>query len=93
MTPRLCEITGCDRPHFGKGLCQGHWTRLRNGSTKTGPLGTADVLTDDVYMPCPDSLLGLAAQAAENDARAVFMLLWRAIAHWHLQNHCEKNTA
>ena len=49
--------------------------------------------TDDVYMPCPDSLVDLAAQAAENDARPLFMLLWRAIGTWHLQGLLDRETA
>jgi hypothetical protein len=86
MSPaRLCEVKHCDRVHFAKGLCKAHYQRVREGSPNTGPIGAAVVLADDVFMPCPDSLLDLAAQAVENDARAVFMLLWRAIGNWHLQ--------
>lgn len=28
---RICEIESCDRPHYAKGLCNGHWQRARRG--------------------------------------------------------------
>ena len=29
---RLCSVKGCDRPHYGRGFCELHWTRQhRNG--------------------------------------------------------------
>jgi hypothetical protein len=31
---RLCEVSGCEQKHFGKGLCSKHYERVRrNGST------------------------------------------------------------
>jgi hypothetical protein len=34
---------------------------------------------DDVYEPCPDTLLPLAAAAADIDAKAIFRLIWHHI--------------
>lgn len=30
---RLCDITGCNRVHFGRGLCHMHYQRLRKWGT------------------------------------------------------------
>ena len=37
---RGCDIPGCPRKHFGKGLCNMHYNRKRNGNTnmKVGPI-------------------------------------------------------
>jgi 5-methylcytosine-specific restriction endonuclease McrA len=34
---RTCSIEGCDLPHFGKGLCNRHYTRMRKGCTDMRP--------------------------------------------------------
>lgn len=77
MTGRTCSQPGCDRPHDSHGLCAAHRWRAKTGSSLTGPICTAAVhVDDDVYMPCPDALLELAGQCAENDARAIVRTLW-----------------
>jgi len=74
---RTCTEPGCERPHHALGLCIAHWRRARRDSTLTGPIGSAAVcIADDVFMPCPDTLLELAGRCAENDARAIVRLLW-----------------
>lgn len=29
---RLCTVTGCERPHYGRGMCNRHYQRWRNGT-------------------------------------------------------------
>jgi hypothetical protein len=76
MTIRRCSTQGCDRPASVRGLCKGHYRRLLEGSQKTGPIGTAVVLNDGIYMPCPGSCLELAAACAELDAQAIVRAIW-----------------
>lgn len=39
MPDRTCSVEGCEKPHFGRGLCQGHYMRLyRTGSVGSAPL-------------------------------------------------------
>lgn len=35
---RTCEVTGCDRKHFGGGLCNAHYQRKRRGKSLDTPL-------------------------------------------------------
>lgn len=28
---RKCSFPGCEKPHYGKGLCKGHWNQQRKG--------------------------------------------------------------
>jgi hypothetical protein len=35
---RLCEIGGCDRKHYGKGMCHPHWQRDRRGQQMVTPI-------------------------------------------------------
>ena len=76
MIGRTCSHPDCDRSVYGQGLCSGHHARIRDGSTKTGPLNAAEVLVDEPHMPCPETLLPLANWCAENDARAILRLIW-----------------
>lgn len=41
---------------------------------------------------CPDEFVPLVAQLAENDAQALFRLLWQAIGEWHLQGILDEPT-
>jgi hypothetical protein len=36
---RICSLTDCDRPHFGRGLCQRHLERQRRQNLKNGAAG------------------------------------------------------
>lgn len=36
---RRCGIEGCDRKHYGRGMCKAHWNRARRGSSLTTPIG------------------------------------------------------
>lgn len=79
MTARTCSDPDCDRPHYGLGLCRAHYRRRRRGSHLTGPIGSATTLDpngDDVFMPCPATLLDLAGWCADNDARIITRVLW-----------------
>jgi hypothetical protein len=29
MTPRLCSVAGCPKPHYGRGWCRLHYKRWR----------------------------------------------------------------
>ena len=31
QSTKICSFPGCGKPHYGKGLCQGHWTQQRRG--------------------------------------------------------------
>lgn len=37
MPNRTCSFDGCDRPHYGRGLCRSHWKQQRR-TGKLGPL-------------------------------------------------------
>ena len=76
MTERTCSDPDCDRPVRRQGMCLGHYTRVRDGSTKTGPVATAEVLADEPHMPCPEQLLALAGWCADLDAKAIVRALW-----------------
>lgn len=77
MTRQTCSEPGCGRPVHASGLCAGHDRRRRHDSQKTGPIGSVAVhLADDVFMPCPDTLLDLAGRAADLDARNIVRALW-----------------
>lgn len=76
MTQKTCSHPDCDRPAQRQGMCYGHYARVRDGSTKTGPVSAAEVLVDDVFMPCPETLLDLAGWCADLDARAIVRALW-----------------
>lgn len=39
-----CEIAGCERGQYAKGLCQPHYERQRTGSTFEGPIRESTVL-------------------------------------------------
>jgi hypothetical protein len=41
LRARVCAVNGCDRPHYGKGLCQTHHRR----QTRTGTPGPAPITT------------------------------------------------
>lgn len=32
---KVCSFSGCTKPHYGKGLCNGHWQQLRRGQELT----------------------------------------------------------
>jgi hypothetical protein len=74
--PRICGDPDCDRPVQAHGLCQGHARRLETGSTKTGPLNTAELHIDEPHIACPADLLPLADAIAEIDARAILRVIW-----------------
>lgn len=77
MTAPTCSQPDCDRPRYGGGLCSAHWYRAKTGSSLTGPIRTDPVhIGDDVFMPCPDTLLELAGWCADLDARAIVRTLW-----------------
>ena len=76
MTPGVCTEPGCDHPIHAHGLCAGHHRRLETGSTKTGPLNTAELLTDEAHIACPPGLLELAARCADLDAQAIIRTIW-----------------
>lgn len=73
---RFCADPDCDRPVEAHGLCRGHHRRLETGSTKTGPLNTAELHTDEPHMACPAELLDLAGMCADNDARLIVRAIW-----------------
>lgn len=31
QSTRTCSFDGCEKPHYGKGLCKGHWNQQRRG--------------------------------------------------------------
>lgn len=37
MPDRTCSFDGCDKPHYGLGLCRGHWKQKRR-TGKLAPL-------------------------------------------------------
>lgn len=77
MTIRSCSEPDCDRPIERSGLCVGHSGRQRNGSSKTGPISAAQILTDEPHAPCPPGALELAAAVAELDAQAILRaIIW-----------------
>lgn len=84
-----CSEPGCDEPQVAHGLCRAHYAieyrrrrRANDGQRLTNNRYTAPCprsghpAGDDVFMPCPDTLLELAGQAAELDARAIVRALW-----------------
>ncbi len=73
--PRTCTHPGCDRPSYG-GLCPGHAARKYAGSSRTGPIQTAKVVSDEPHMACPDGLLPLADWCADLDAKAIVRAIW-----------------
>lgn len=38
MSDRTCTVDGCEKPHFGRGLCNQHYSRVRRGKG----VGTAE---------------------------------------------------
>jgi hypothetical protein len=40
------------------------------------PVNHTEVLIDEVFMVCPDSLLPLVDACGENDARAILRAIW-----------------
>jgi hypothetical protein len=71
-----CSEAGCGRPVHGRGLCAAHYKRLSEGRGTTGPIQTAEKLTDQPHIACPSQLLHLAGQAADLDARAIVRIIW-----------------
>lgn len=72
-----CSDADCDRPVHLKGLCRAHYERGRLGMTITGPIARGPVVVgDEVYVPCPDELIPLAAQVVELDAQAITRVMW-----------------
>lgn len=73
----VCAEPGCDRTVYANHRCRAHHERIRAGRPITGPITTDPVvLGDDVFMACPDSLLPLAGQVAEFDARHILRTIW-----------------
>ena len=38
MSERVCSVDGCERGHYGKGLCRAHYARLARGSDVSAPM-------------------------------------------------------
>lgn len=77
--PRIhiqCIDPNCDRPAIDGRFCAGHRSRHKTGSRRVGPIQTAIRLIDEPVITCPDELLPLAGQCAENDAKAILRLIW-----------------
>lgn len=89
---RLCTEYVCNNPELARGLCRKHYdrhraqgrqgrrTRTQSGNTRAG---------GPLVIICPDDLIPLVGQCAENDARAIFRVLWKTIGEWHLQGLLE----
>lgn len=91
---RTCVMEGCGRTVVARGLCRRHYDAIRtrrSQQSRRGKQPDRDHPADD--LACPDDLTPLVTQLVENDARAIFMLLWRAIGNWHLQGLLEEEAS
>lgn len=63
--PEFCTVEGCNRPYMAKGLCTGHYDRLKTGRPVEGPLRPVGLTMQDRFWskvdkngpePAPDTL-------------------------------------
>jgi len=54
MTQRTCSLDGCDRPHYGNGLCQRDYARLKRTGTTDAP---PDVCRKEGHPLTPDNVI------------------------------------
>lgn len=84
---RSCAVPTCDRPIHAKGWCMTHYRRVQAGALRPDvPIAQAAPTIVGPIVACPDELLPLVNRCVENDARPIFLELWRLIGLWHLQD-------
>lgn len=94
-TGRVCAIADCHRTVIARDLCRPHYDALRTRRSQASRNGSSPKpeLLPPVVVQCPNDLISVVAQLAENDARPVFRLLWRAIGDWHLLGLLEEEAS
>lgn len=73
---RDCAELDCTEPVYAKALCRRHYDQRLRRRHSDGSVNQAEIVTDDAFMVCPDSLLALAGACADIDAKAIVRLLW-----------------
>lgn len=86
MSPRRCSSPDCDRPASSRGLCVGHYARLRAGKSTVEPLGAQGPVPGEPREQVTTHLLAEDKRALERHAKAeglsVYALLRRIVEEW-----------